>query len=295
MNRSLRTDYDAVAPSYDTQPHRTRTVDPEFFGFTEQRASSDPLSLLDIACGTGNQLIANRTVGPDATLVGVDQSIGMLRQAARKAPDITWVQADAATLPFPDRSFDFASCQFAFHHFQDKARMLREAFRVLRVGGRFVLRNSCPQESSDWLHYEYFLEAELRDLRDFWPPDALMAVMEGAGFTPVTVQYEHLRFEQKLRDWLEIVQRRDTCSQLQSISDAAYAAGVRRLERELADGSAPPTRSDHLCHKLMGSLSPQSRAAQSGEGGQIRPQSAGEAARAHRRLHRHDPRARESR
>jgi len=71
--------------------------------------------------------------------------------------------------------------------------------------------------------------------------------MEGAGFTPVTVQYEHLRFEQNLRDWLETVRRRDTCSQLQSISDAAYAAGVRRLERELADGSAPATRSDHLC------------------------------------------------
>ena len=100
----------------------------------------------------------------------------MLRQAARKAPDITWVQADAATLPFPDRSFDIASCQFAFHHFQGKARMLREAFRVLGVGGRFVLRNSCPQESSDWLYYEYFPEAEFRDLRDFWPPDALMAV-----------------------------------------------------------------------------------------------------------------------
>jgi ubiquinone/menaquinone biosynthesis C-methylase UbiE len=34
------------------------------------------------------------------------------------------LQADAAALPFPALSFDFISCQFAFHHFQAKADML---------------------------------------------------------------------------------------------------------------------------------------------------------------------------
>ena len=65
--------------------------------------------------------------------------------------------------------------------------MLRDAFRMLRPGGRFVLRNLCPQESSDWLHYGYFPEAAVTDLKDFWPPDAIAAVMEGSGFTAVTV------------------------------------------------------------------------------------------------------------
>jgi len=40
------------------------------------------------------------------------------------ARDINWLQADAAALPFPALSFDFISCQFAFHHFQAKADML---------------------------------------------------------------------------------------------------------------------------------------------------------------------------
>src|SRR5215471_11016253 len=91
----------------------------------------------------------------------------MLRWAWPKAPDIAWVQADAAALPFLDLSFDFISCQFAFHHFRAKASMLRHTFRVLRPSGCFVLRNLCPHESAGWIYYEYFPEAEIIDLLIF--------------------------------------------------------------------------------------------------------------------------------
>jgi SAM-dependent methyltransferase len=247
MNRSPRVDYDLVAPLYDSQPYRAKAVDPELLAFVAQRGSADALSLLDIGCGTGNQLVANRTVTPDVRLVGLDRSLGMLRQALPKAPNIAWVQAEAAATPFPDQCFDFISCQFAFHHFQAKAGMLHDAFRVLRPGGRLVLRNACPQASADWLYYEYFPAARIVDLQDFWPPDAVVAVMEGAGFAPVAVAYEHLHFEQNLAAWLAIVRRRDTCSQLQVIPDGDYEAGIKRLEHELAEASAPRMRADHLC------------------------------------------------
>jgi ubiquinone/menaquinone biosynthesis C-methylase UbiE len=246
-SRSSRADYDAVAPLYDSQPYRARAVDPEFLAFIAQRASADALAALDIACGTGNQLVANRTAAPRASLVGIDRSLGMLRQARPKASDIAWIQADAAMLPFPAVSFDFVSCQFAFHHFQAKAGILRDAFRALRPGGRFVLRNLCPHESADWLYYQYFPEAQIIDLKDFWPPEAMAAVMEGAGFTAATMEFEHVRFAQDLSAWIETVRRRDICSELLAISDTAYEAGVRRLERELADGSVPRLRADHLC------------------------------------------------
>ena len=180
-------------------------------------------------------------------MVGVDLSSGMLRQARQKPRDIAWVQADAAALPFPAVSFDFISCQFALHHFQDKAGTLREAFRVLRPGGRFALRNLCPQESSDWLYYEYFPEAQRVDLRDFRPPGAVVAIMEEIGFTTVMVDYEHLHFEQDLAQWIETVRQRGTCSQLLAITDTAYEAGLRRLERELEQGTTPQRRADHLC------------------------------------------------
>jgi ubiquinone/menaquinone biosynthesis C-methylase UbiE len=147
-----------------------KSADPELITFLAGRAPTAALTLLDIACGTGNQQIANRVVAPDASFVGLDGSLGMLRQARRKMPDIDWVHGDSAALPFASDSFDFVSCQYAFQHFRDKAGMLREAFRVLRRRGRFALYNMCPQESDDWLYYIYFPEAKIRDFADFWPP-----------------------------------------------------------------------------------------------------------------------------
>jgi len=246
--RPVRVDYDAIAHFYDSQPHRTKTVDPELLAFVEQRTpGASPASILDVGCGTGNQLIANQPVLPSARLVGLDRSLGMLRQARPKARDITWVQADALALPFPTESFDFISCQFALHHIQDKIGMLRETFRVLRGSGRFVLRNLCPQECGDWLYYIYFPDARRIDLEDFWPPETIMAEMNASGFVAITVEREHLNFEQDLRVWFDTVRRRDTCSQLLAITDTAYQAGLSRLTRELADQSDPLLRHDHLC------------------------------------------------
>src|SRR5437667_2631883 len=156
MKTSPRVDYDAIAHLYDAQPYRAKTVDLEFLAFIGQRASSDEIAVLDVGCGTGNQLVANRTIVPHARLVGLDRSLGMLRRAQPKAPDIAWVRADGAVLPFQDQSFDFVSCQHALHHMDDKAGMLRAVFRVLRAAGRLTVHSLCPQESADWLYYAYF-------------------------------------------------------------------------------------------------------------------------------------------
>jgi ubiquinone/menaquinone biosynthesis C-methylase UbiE len=247
MRTSSRVDYDVIAHLYDGQPYRGKTVDPELVTFMAQRASSDRPSILDIACGTGSQLVANRPVVPDARLVGLDRSLGMLRRAQPKPGDIAWVQADGAMLPFQPECFDFVSCQFAFHHVRDKSGILCAVLEVLRHGGRFVMRNLCPQECPDWLYYEYFPQAHAVDLEDFWPPETIVATMEATGFAAVTVEREHLRFEQDLRVWLDAVRRRDTNSQLIAISDTAYEGGIRRLECEMADKSAPHVRADHLC------------------------------------------------
>ena len=169
MRLAPRVDYDEIAHRYDSQPYRERALDAELSGFVEQRNYGDALVVLDVGCGTGNQLIANRVAAPGGLLVGVDCSHGMLRQARVKAPDLAWVHGDAAALPLASRCTAYVGCQFAFHHFADKAGALREVLRVLRPGGRFVLRNFCPQRSGDWLYYAYFPQARVIDLEDFWP------------------------------------------------------------------------------------------------------------------------------
>jgi ubiquinone/menaquinone biosynthesis C-methylase UbiE len=243
----VRVNYDLIAHLYDQGPYRAKSADPQLAAFMRHRTASDLPSILDIGCGTGSQVIANRSIVPGARLVGLDRSLGMLRQAQRKSLEIAWVQGDSAILPFRDQSFDFVTCQHALHHVRDKAGMLHSVFSVLRPGRRLVILSLCPQDSADWLYYEYFPESYAIDLIDFWPAQSIIALLEAAGFAAVTAEHHHLRYEQNMQEWLNVVRRRDVTSQLMVISDTAYVAGLRRLEEGLRDGSIPPTRADHLC------------------------------------------------
>ena len=98
MQRSTRVYYDAIAELYDSTPHREKSADPEFIAFLAGRGPTAAVTLLDIACGTGNQQIANRGLTPNAKFVGLDGSLGMLRQARCKMPDIAWVHGDSAAV-----------------------------------------------------------------------------------------------------------------------------------------------------------------------------------------------------
>lgn len=96
--------------------------------------------VLDICCGTGTQCILLRRLGVAAA--GLDLSPTMLEMARRQARgQVPLLAADAACLPFPDRSFDCAVLSFALHEKEEatRRRMLAEAKRVLRPNGRIVI------------------------------------------------------------------------------------------------------------------------------------------------------------
>lgn len=90
-------------------------------------------SVVDVACGTGGltRLLRERTSGP---VVGVDVNPAMLAVAARHGGDIDYREADAAALPFGDRSFDVAACQFGVMFYPDPAVGISEMARVASRG-----------------------------------------------------------------------------------------------------------------------------------------------------------------
>lgn len=74
----------------------------------------------------------------------------MIRQACVKAhqtgvADVAFVVGDAARLPFANASFDAVSCSHAMYELSPEVRdrALKEASRVLRPGGRFVMMEHC--------------------------------------------------------------------------------------------------------------------------------------------------------
>jgi hypothetical protein len=70
--------------------------------------------------------------------------------------------------------------------------------------------------------------------------------MKAADFETISIDRDHLRFEQDMLALLEKVKRRDMNSQLLAISDGGYEDGKRRLERDVAAG-VQRARTDHLC------------------------------------------------
>jgi SAM-dependent methyltransferase len=107
------------------RPLGTRLVG-ELRGSTAKR-------ILDIGAGTGSLLSALREAFPEASVVGVDRSPGMLALAPRDTP---LAVMDAARLAFAPDSFDLLILAFMLFHLPDPGEGLTEARRVLRPGGR---------------------------------------------------------------------------------------------------------------------------------------------------------------
>jgi demethylmenaquinone methyltransferase/2-methoxy-6-polyprenyl-1,4-benzoquinol methylase len=112
----------------------------------EQAGLRPGMRLLDIATGTGLMLRpAARIVGPTGLVVGLDPSLGMLRES-RSIEPLPLVQARGEWLPFASEHFDFVSLGYGLRHVSDLDALFGECFRVLRQGGRLlVLEFSRPR------------------------------------------------------------------------------------------------------------------------------------------------------
>jgi ubiquinone/menaquinone biosynthesis C-methylase UbiE len=95
--------------------------------------------VLDVACGTGRHTLWLAEAG--ARVTGVDANAAMLEVARSKpkSSSVTWKQADVASLPFDDASFDVVLNALVMEHVRDVRPALAEAHRVLAQGGVFVL------------------------------------------------------------------------------------------------------------------------------------------------------------
>jgi SAM-dependent methyltransferase len=132
----MPTDFDQWAAGYDQSPLQLffraahRAVDEH-----ARRWCPRPRRVLDVGCGTGQLLRAASF--PDAILIGLDPSAGMLL-AGRSGP-AELVRARAEELPFATATFDLVLSTSSYRHWSNPSSALREVARILAPTGWFVL------------------------------------------------------------------------------------------------------------------------------------------------------------
>ncbi len=114
----------------------------------ERIGTRAPKVVLETACGTGIVTRRLREALPrDALLVASDLNEPMLavaRQTVGAAADVAWARANMCDLQFGDAGFDAVVCQFGLMFVPDKLAAVREARRVLKPGGSFLVTTWAP-------------------------------------------------------------------------------------------------------------------------------------------------------
>ena len=99
-------------------------------------------NLIDVACGTGDiaKLFLN-SVNFNSHITCVDPNKGMIekgKEKLKKFKNLKWIISSAENLPINNNKFDFYTISFGLRNTKNLDKTLKEAYRVLKPGGRFL-------------------------------------------------------------------------------------------------------------------------------------------------------------
>ena len=108
------------------------------------------IDILDCGCGTGAVITLLHESHPQMVFTGIDLAEPMIEVAQRRDLErATFLAGDCENLPFADSSFDAVICSHSFHHYPHPQDFFDSVARVLRPGGRLIIRDNTG--SDRWL------------------------------------------------------------------------------------------------------------------------------------------------
>src|SRR5687767_330747 len=123
-------------------------------------------TVLDLGSGGGiDVLLSARRVGPSGKVFGLDvtdEMLALARESQQKAgvTNVEFLKGEIEDIPLPDNSVDVIISNCVINLSADKDRVLSEAFRVLKPGGRFAVSDVVVRDGN--------VPAELRHSMELW-------------------------------------------------------------------------------------------------------------------------------
>lgn len=212
--------------------------------------------ILDLATGTGRFA---RPVTPylrGGKIVGVDESLAMLRTAQeqnKKEPIPGYYQTagDVGSLPFYDGVFHRAFVAFSLHHFGNPSLMVQETRRILKSGAKFIVldpvlleaRDSLDQSLHDQIH-QVFRRTHGEKFR-FLSAKGIRDLLTQEGFQITRADLHTFSFDQDSmegiptgRHWLEVAEQlHERSPELKRRLEENYLRYEKRGERTHVQGS----------------------------------------------------------
>jgi 2-polyprenyl-3-methyl-5-hydroxy-6-metoxy-1,4-benzoquinol methylase len=193
----LSVSYARDIPEHVRQRLLQRKIDAMLSGLAAERAA--PLRGLDLGCGHGWYAVELARRGYRMT--GVDLSRGQVAQAEAYAADqhiaVELATYDGQHLEYPDATFDFVYCINVLHHVtapQGQARLVAEALRVLKPGGRFFLHEMNVENPlfRVYMSYIFPLIKRIDEGTELWLLPRQLPKVPGGAWQPEVVYFTFL-------------------------------------------------------------------------------------------------------
>ena len=140
-------EFNKVAKAYDFATQMSQGYQDDLNTSARRMNLRGDEKLLDLCCGTGKSTLACLNELPKGTIIGVDNSEGMLEETNRKfaaeikSGKVNFILKDAMHLDFPDNSFDAVFMAYGLRNMPDYQKAIQGVHRILKPGGKLCIHD----------------------------------------------------------------------------------------------------------------------------------------------------------